>query len=284
MIGGFLADPAVLYPSLFPSNSVWTTYQYLLPNLAVAGLQATSFIVALMSLPETHPQLSSYFDLGLSIRRLLSRLSGGRLFQDGSRYIPLKGQRQFTPTSQAQSQQDADENGEMHHELKDMSDLEEPSESPGDLGCERKPTKAFTTQVILQIISVSLLAFHKVSSDAIIPPFLAAPAVPSDPQPTRRDALSTPGGFGYSNQKVGVILLSQAVVAMIAQVTLVPFLINKLGSMTAYRILLGVYPAMYLFTPLLPKLPSSPSLVFLVLELWIKVILSSIGYICSAVL
>lgn len=137
---------------------------------------------------------------------------------------------------------------------------------------------------MLQITSVSLLAFHKVSSDAIIPTFLAAPPTPSVPDRAQRDLFKMPGGFGFGNQKVGMILLSQAIIGIVTQVTLVPFFIDRMGSLKAYRIVLGIYPATYIFTPFLPNFVPPLSLVFVALDLWIKVVLSSIGYICSAIL
>lgn len=170
------------------------------------------------------------------------------------------------------------------HELGHVSSDARHSDHIGKPDPKDQPRKAFTLQVIFQIVSVSLLAFHKVSSDAIIPTFLAAPPTPSESDRDPHGSFQTPGGFGYGNQKVGVILLTQAIVALVTQATLVPFFIDRVGTIRAYRIVLGIYPAMYIFTPLLPKLISPVSLIFMVLDLWIKVILSSIGYICSAIL
>ncbi|KAK4653297.1 hypothetical protein QC762_0082130 [Podospora pseudocomata] len=79
------------------------------------------------------------------------------------------------------------------------------------------------------------------------------------------------GGFGYSGPTIGFILLFQAIIAAIAQI----------------RVVLCAYPIVYTFTPLLPGLSvtsSTLALVLVVLELWFKVVLSSIGYICSTIL
>lgn len=155
------------------------------------------------------------------------------------------------------------------------------------------PKVAFTPQIILQILSVSLLAFHKISSDAIMPPFLAAPPEGESPEVSEnpkihmlslRSILQTPSGFGYNNQTIGFILLSQAIVAALAQIRLVPSFINRMGPLKAYRIVLAVYPVVYFSTPILPALPSPLPMMLVVLELWCKVILSSIGYICSTML
>lgn len=274
-----MADPAVLYPSLFPSDSIWTTYRFLLPNLVVASLQAVSWIVAFLFLAETHPQLADQSDPGLGIGRALVWYFKGKPTAQGTyRYVPLPDDRADIGNSGPGEAGPAEE---RFHELVDM-----PIEAQHEDSQPAVQTKgAFTKQVILQLISVSMLAFHKVSSDAIMPTFLAAPSTPSSSQQTpTRNFLEATSGFGYSSQKIGLILLSQAIVAVIAQATLVPLFIDKAGPLKAYRIVLAIYPTMYLFTPLLPKLGSPFPLMLVALDLWIKVIISSVGYICSAIL
>ena len=252
----------------------------MLPNLVVALLQVSAFIVVLLVIPETNPRLAGQRHLDLQIGRRIRGLMGWRASGETVQYAPLKREQEPTVSAPVQIHDDGDDGDESEHELQVMATRKQQLESDAD----PKPRGAFTQQVILQILSVSLLAFHKVSSDAIMPTFLAAPATPSDPQPTRRNLLETTGGFGYGNQKVGMILLSQAIVGLITQATIVPYFIDMVGSLKAYRLVLGAYPAMYIFTPILPKLPHTMSLVLVAFDLWIKVILSSIGYHCSAVL
>lgn len=267
---------------MFPPDSVWTSYRFLLPNLAVALPQALSFLLAFLFLSETHPQLPHQPSLGLRVQQTLGNLFGIRASQMRGQYAPVPGDHAATPGQVGDNVGNEDE--APAQELQDMSTDKEQLKPQTEADTEHMPKKTFTLQVVLQIISVSLLAFHKVSSDAIIPTFLAAPPTPSDSQPTPRGSLETPGGFGYSNQKVGIILLSQAIIALVTQATLVPFFINEVGPLKAYRIVLCIYPAMYIFTPLLPQLPSALALALIALDLWIKVVLSSIGYICSAIL
>ena len=154
------------------------------------------------------------------------------------------------------------------------------------------PTQAFTLHIVLQILAVSLLAFHKVSSDSLMGTFLALePAHSSNNgngnDGTKRDGISFPlasGGFGFDTRVIGIIFLTEAIFRTAIQPTLIPWLISKLGSMGAFRCVLGLYPAMYLLTPFLPSLSSPWQFVALLPDLWIKVALSSVGYICSAVL
>lgn len=175
-----------------------------------------------------------------------------------------------------------DEIEEATHELEDIS----ADRQNDDLDLKDQLKTTFTLQVVLQIVSVSLLAFHKVSSDAIMPTFLATPsqAVPVLRKSPISEFFRSSGGFGYSSQKIGFILLSQAVVALAAQGLLVPRFIDRVGPLKAYRIVLGIYPFMYIFTPLLPNLNTWLSFLLVVLEAWVRVVLSSIGYICAAIL
>ncbi|KAI1408633.1 hypothetical protein F5Y13DRAFT_106556 [Hypoxylon sp. FL1857] len=144
---------------------------------------------------------------------------------------------------------------------------------------------AFTLQIILQILSVSLFAFHKVSSDSIMPTFLATPPPTSATQETFiSEYFQSRGGLGYSSQKIGLVLLSQAIVALVAQGLLVPRFIDRAGPLRAYRVILAIYPLMYIFTPLLPNFNPQLSFILIVLDAWTRAILSSIGYICSAIL
>ena len=145
--------------------------------------------------------------------------------------------------------------------------------------------KRFTGQVILQIISVSLLAFHKVASDSLIPVFLATPRPKADDS---RTASISPfrfsGGFSLSPASIGNVLLTQAVTAMLVQFLVVPRVITAFGALRTYRWTLFAFPWLYCLTPFVVKFPSPFSLIALLIDLWAKVLLVALGYVCSAIL
>jgi hypothetical protein len=151
------------------------------------------------------------------------------------------------------------------------------------------PGRAFTFQVILQILAVSLLAFHKVASDSLMGTFLALESTDEIDavDETLRGHASFPyskAGFGLDTRLIGIIFLTEAVFRTAIQPAAIPWFISKHGPLGAFRWVLGVYPAMYLLTPFLPQISSPFHIALLLLDLWIKVALSSVGYICSAVL
>ncbi|KAI8949374.1 major facilitator superfamily domain-containing protein [Xylaria longipes] len=278
VLGGILADPSALYPNVFPPDSLWGKYKYLLPNLAVVLLQFITLGAVFLLLEETNPKLAVTPDLGLRTRHLLQSYLGIKPVDNkGGNYVPIN-----TRESDANPGSSTATHEEDEHELQEIKTATSTNENSLD---ERLPNSAFTAQVILQILSVSLLAFHKVSSDAIMPTFLAAPVATAAPEETfHRGAFGGSNGFNYSGQKIGLILLSQAIFGLCIQAAIVPLFINRLGTLKAYRIVLGIYPLAYLFTPLLPNLEEPLALGTVTLDLWIKVALSSVGYICSAVL
>lgn len=261
VLGGILADPGALYPSVFSPHSPLARHRYLLPNLIVALLQAISWIMAFFFLPETHPKMSTVSDVGLRTGQALKES-----LQPGSTLAP---EARVRPT-------DSERPRELDNMDADRGDREQ---------TEISWKGVFTLQIVFQILAVSLLAFHKVAFDAFMPTFLAAPSSAESPKQHERNIMDSTGGFGYGSQKIGLILLSQAIVVLIAQATVVSRMINWAGPLTACRVVFGLYPAAYALTPFLPFLASPAGrLITVALDLWITGILSSIGYICSAIL
>ncbi|KAJ3577792.1 hypothetical protein NPX13_g2774 [Xylaria arbuscula] len=273
VLGGILADPSTLYPAIFPSNSLWGSYKYLLPNLTVALLQLLTLVAVFLFLKETHPKLSAMPDPGMRLWNTIWTVLRWKTTKttDGC-YSPLN-----TDEANLEQRSPTVPPEETEHELQNLDDVMTATDNQK----ESVPGSSFTHQVILQILSVSLLAFHKVSSDAIMPTFLAAP---SETETENTRGFQESGGFNYSGQKIGFILLSQAIFALCIQVTIVPLFVNRFGTLNAYRIVLGIYPFAYVFTPFLPRLGEPLALGIVALDLWEKVALSSVGYICSAVL
>ncbi|KAI1259685.1 major facilitator superfamily domain-containing protein [Xylariaceae sp. FL1019] len=271
VLGGVLADPYTLYPNIFTSPSILRTHRFLLPNLMVVSLQLMTFIAALLFLEETSPNLARDLLLRIKANQLLRACL--RITWIGSGYRPVENGGSTCYSGGAA--RGSEDNFELEYVNKDTAD------ETKDTMCDATQ-QAFTAQVIWQILSVSLLAFHKVASDTIMPLFLAAPVDRSVHRTLTRSQKAL--GFGYSSSKIGIILLSQAIFSLFIQATLVPAFINRMGALRAYRIVLGAYPFAYILTPVLPTFSAPIPLILVTIDLWIKVALSSTGYICSAIL
>lgn len=260
-----------MYPSIFAPNSIWHTYPYLLPNFVIGLLQILTLLSTFFFLRETHPHLAERWDLGHSVARLVTDY----FKRDSLRRVA------YAPLPVGPASAEAPPSTAELHQPDELEDQGQPIEAV--------PTRAFTLQVVLEILAISLLAFHKVSSDAATGTFLSL-APPSSQDNNARSAvrsLSFPqsnGGFSLDTRAIGIIFLTEAIFRVVIQPTFIPWFIAKLGALAAFRCVLGLYPAMYLATPFLPNLPTSLGLGVLLLDLWMKVTLSSVGYICSAVL
>lgn len=88
VIGDFSANPAALCPTIFHLTSVFAIYPFLLPNVAVAGLQVVSFILALLVLRETHPSMihNSHHGLLLKVGKAIMRIFLGYREQSKKRF------------------------------------------------------------------------------------------------------------------------------------------------------------------------------------------------------
>ena len=272
------------YPNKFREQSFWGRNPFFLPNLIVTVVLAFTWLSGFLFLEETHPHHTQRPDTGRKVvSTLKSALNTGTWRRPWSSYSIISDRRdQDDPiqtafvTSQT-AEEDAVELDALHRSSEENF-LNEGESSP--VG----PERTFTCQVLLQILSVSLLAFHKVASDTLIPVFLAHPSAKSEIRNLGRSVFESSGGFGMDSSSIGNVLLSQAVVAICAQFIIVPSVIARFGPLQTYRWTLSVFPVIYCLTPLVVKLLPPLSTIALLLDLWIKVVLVALGYVCSAIL
>lgn len=88
--------------------------------------------------------------------------------------------------------------------------------------------------------------------DQMMPVFLSTP--------DEHEPYSLPfkfsGGYGLSTKQVGLILSAQGVYAMIAQLSLFPIVVRRLGPLGTFRVIACCYPILYFLTPYLLLLPN----------------------------
>ena len=68
-LGGTLARPTDSYPALFPKNSVFSRFPFLLPNLVCAGILAIGVLIGVLFLEETHEIKKHERDRGRELGR-----------------------------------------------------------------------------------------------------------------------------------------------------------------------------------------------------------------------
>jgi hypothetical protein len=59
-IGGYFANPTESFPGMFPQDSLFSKFPYLLPNLICAFMLLCSMVAAYVFLFETHPDMQPW--------------------------------------------------------------------------------------------------------------------------------------------------------------------------------------------------------------------------------
>ena len=266
VVGGYLAEPVRQYPFLFDAHSVWERFPYLLPNLLVVILLLMNCILGFLCLEEVHSRFRHHTDIGRTMLAGISNLMKGRGWSDS------KGRYTY-----------------IH--VEDSSELRTTADSANQLlgSGPLRLNSPFTKQVMLQILSSTILGFLKIATLAIVPIFLAAPYQPSTSATSSKAGLlksvfGVKGGYGLDPQSISNVLLTQAVAATISQLAIVPIVIARLGSLTTYRLALVMLMLLFCIMPLSAGLPHWLGLLNILVILWVYALVNGLCTTCEAIL
>lgn len=252
-LGGALARPVKNHPTYFAEGTIWDRYPFLLPNLVCTVIVLCGLVVGILFLEETHEAKKLRRDPGLELGKwILSRFSRcARPLRSSEE----KGQWEASPLLSEQQQLPGYETTESSPLLA-ATLPDEPLNAIDVNNVVRriKPaaTKAFTPQVIRNIIGYGILAYHTMTYDSMLPTMLST-EVP------KSAALQLPfkfiTGYGLDADAIGVIISVQGVYSMIATIFFFPYVVRKLGALNLFRVLAFAYPFLYFTTPYMGLLP-----------------------------
>ncbi|PYI25544.1 MFS general substrate transporter [Aspergillus indologenus CBS 114.80] len=280
-MGGALAQPCDNYPWLFQRGTIFDSFPFLLPNLVCVVVLSSGIIVGLLFLEETHPEKRNRRDPGLELGNwLVNKFKGSRvnLAEELDVKAETTGDDYFVYDDVPPPEYRSAESSPRLGPMKQSDDLSTDDDIEGQMKGQ-KP-KAFTKQVIFNIIAYGILAYHSVSFDQLMPVFLSTP--------TSTDAASLPlkftGGLGLATKKIGFMLAVQGVYSMIAQLWLFPFVVRRFGTLRVFRFVLLVWPPLYFMVPYLILLPEKLQLAAAYLALISKITLHVIAFPATAIL
>ncbi|PYI23874.1 MFS general substrate transporter [Aspergillus violaceofuscus CBS 115571] len=280
-MGGALAQPCDNYPWLFQRGTIFDSFPFLLPNLVCVVVLSSGIIVGLLFLEETHPEKRNRRDPGLELGNwLVNKFKGSRvnLAEELDVKAETAGDDYFVYDDVPPPEYRSAESSPRLGPMKESDDLSTDDDIEGQMKGQ-KP-KAFTKQVIFNIIAYGILAYHSVSFDQLMPVFLSTP--------TSTDAASLPlkftGGLGLATKKIGFMLAVQGVYSMIAQLWLFPFVVRRFGTLRVFRFVLLVWPPLYFMVPYLILLPEKLQLAAAYLALISKITLHVIAFPATAIL
>ncbi|TVY38057.1 putative membrane protein [Lachnellula subtilissima] len=289
MLGGALARPVLSYPSVFTPGSIWERFPYLLPNLVCTVIVSCGVVVGILFLEESHAEKKFRRDPGLEVGKWIlskfTRCAESKTLRcektsNLEEVVSLLSEDEQPPgyrTSEGSPKLPSTPSPEPHEPL----DLNTPH-----VLRKSKPatTKAFTRQVVLNIVGYGILAYHTITFDSMLPTFLSTPAPLAEGATPWQMPFKFVDGYGLSTSQIGVILSVQGVYSMIATVFLFPFIVRRLGALGLFRCIAISYPILYVATPYLVLLPDSLRMVGVyVLVIW-KCTFATMSYPSNAIL
>ena len=267
-MGGYLAQPARYYPSVFPPDGLFGKYPYLLPNLVAVGFILVAIIQGYLFLEETNPKFQSR-----------SRLTGDNDSGPVDEYTPLQ------PNARRKSATDILSTGHRRPSfisgstptmsepsfnlrkgsvttLYEITPVVSTSEPVSDHDISDPPIKAFNRSVIMRIVAIVIMCYHQMAFASLLPIYLL-----DDPQ--KPSCIDLRGGLGYTVHDVGTFMSVNGVIALIIQATIFPVFVGRVGVWKSLVSLLILCPITYIIVPFLSLLPNSvlPAGVYAVLTL-----------------
>ncbi|KAI1926066.1 hypothetical protein LOZ12_000507 [Ophidiomyces ophidiicola] len=275
-LGGALAQPCDNYPSLFARNTIFDRYPFLLPNLVCIAVLIVGITIGILFLEETHAEKRQKRDRGLELGVwLLRRLDDtgvgaenmfGQPAQDSVPFLYEEPPVGYSSTENSPR----------------LASMKAPAIPPID--CCHKQHKSFvrifTPRVIYIILGYGILAYHSVSFDQLMPIFLSTP-ISNTPVHL---PFKFQGGMALSTKIIGLMMAVQGVYSMIAQLWLFPCIVRIFGTLRTYRLVMCVWPPLYLAVPYLVLLPSAVQIPFAYIALVCKITLHVIAFPSSAML
>lgn len=258
-MGGFFAEPAKYYPSLFSPDGLFGKFPYLLPNLVSTGVILLAMLQGYLFLKETNPRFQTSTESERENRGSVSERTplnankrgfpGGRRASSmlsGTLPPPIEHTYDATSVVADAIRPDADESAVFE-------DDEEPPRPP------EQPSKIFSTRVLLLVFVLAVFSFHQMESGTLLPIWLLD-------KPKSPGGLDLKGGLGFSLHNVGVFMSVNGLFALFNQVVIFAPFVERVGVWKTVLSLTILYPFTYLAGPFLSLVSRDilPFTVFLV--------------------
>ncbi|OJD18932.1 hypothetical protein AJ78_01044 [Emergomyces pasteurianus Ep9510] len=253
-MGGALAQPCDNYPQIFRRNTIFDQYPFLLPNLVCVVILCFGITIGILFLEETHPEKKFHRDRGIELGSCLIRVFSTKPTVGDKPVVEYKSPIQYDEVQDLDDQQPPPGYRSIENSPR-LSSVKVPGESSN--ANQRPPknhgfVKAFTPRVTFVILSYGILAYHSVSFDQLMPIFLSTPVS----EVKAELPFKFTGGMAMSTKKIGFMLAVQGLYSMVAQLWFFPYVVSHFGTLSAYRFVLCIWPALYLVVPYLVLLPA----------------------------
>ncbi|KAH8200387.1 hypothetical protein TruAng_005416 [Truncatella angustata] len=263
--GGFFANPAKQFPSLFGGSEFLKAYPFALPNILGSVIFLISVTTGTLFLQETLASKRGARDWGLvlgdRITESLTRQKHHRVrrysFQDDEASAPLL-----------------------------PADVSHRANKIGQHSSPPRPTykAVFSRQSVINLVCYTFLALHSVAYDQILPVFLNYPRDEHDPAKFRLPFVFT-GGFGLTSGSIGTIFTIYGIVCGVVQFLFFPPLCKRFGVLNCYKACAITFPVVYVLTPFTTLIEDERArLATLLIVMCLKAFCVIIGFPCTTIL
>lgn len=267
-MGGFLAQPATFYPSLFPADGLFGRYPYLLPNLVSVVIIVLAIAQGMLFLEETNPR-GAFFTS--SAKEVAEGGDSAVIEDDESRIderTPLTRaqQRPQHPRISAVSERPVILEEGLPVAVEQSFDLRRTSfgtvhsiQFTPETQAHPQPTIAeeeytgpvFNFTIIMLTVALVLVSYHQMAFATLLPTHLLdRPAAP-------RGHLDLVGGLGCTVHDVGIYLAVNGVLGLFIQGLIFPVFIDRVGVWHSFIWMVILYPTSYVVMPFLAALPTA---------------------------
>lgn len=268
-MGGFLAQPAIFYPSLFPADGLFGRYPYLLPNLVSVVVIVVAIIQGMIFLEETNPRSKLFYsntkkttdgdvaviddddDSRVDERTPLTlrqQIQNSRISAVGERPVILE---EGLPVAVGQNFDIRRTSFGTVHSIQFTPEAQTHTISPQSTIAEEYTGPAFNFTIIMITIALVLVAYHQMGFATLLPTHLLdRPAAP----PGHLDLI---GGLGYTVHDVGIYLAVNGVLGLLIQGLIFPIFVDRVGVWHSFIWMVILYPTCYVVLPFIGALPAS---------------------------
>jgi MFS family permease len=237
IIGGYLANPVKAFPSVFGDSKLFKTYPYLLPNLVCCCLFVVGISTGVFFLQETLESKKNSPDYGFIVgEKLTSCCRGKRARRYNHRRL--------------KSSIDETDSFLPHDEEGGSSGVGSGTAVP-KLRPKPLPFRKILTPLAQRnLYSYTMLAFHTMAFDQLLPVFMHSP--PDVPIDTIEGSswLQFSGGIGMNSQQIGTFFMVYGICGIVIQFTVFPPMAKRFGVLNCLRMCGILFPITYFLTPL----------------------------------
>ncbi|KAK7753738.1 hypothetical protein SLS62_004362 [Diatrype stigma] len=260
-MGGFLAQPAQFYPSLFPPDGIFGRYPYLLPNVVSVAVIILAILQGIFFLEETNPRLKKAIVLEQAVEEE-DDVTDERTPLHHNQAPPQSKQRKSAaapchphqPERPRFMEESLPVPVEQNFDLRRTSfgtvhSIKLPTASITELRDETFKGRAFNYTVIMVTIALLLISYHQMAFCTLLPTHLLdRPMAP-------HGHLDFWGGLGLTVHDVGGYLAVNGFLGLLIQGFIFPIFVDKVGVWKSFAWMVVLYPTAYLLNPFLSALP-----------------------------